>query len=84
MAHHIYNTAAWRRVSRQVLNRDRHLCQIRYPGCRTYADTVDHIVGWDHGGSHFDMANLQAACRICNSKKRWRDGDQPYAPTRAW
>ncbi len=86
MAHPVYRTAAWARVRRYVLARDANRCQIQYPGCTTWATEVDHIIPHnpDHGGAHYDPLNLQAACKICNAKKRWRDGEQPYAEQRAW
>jgi 5-methylcytosine-specific restriction endonuclease McrA len=40
-------------------------CQ--WPGCRSRATTVDHIVPLARGGGH-DLANLRASCARCNSQ----------------
>jgi 5-methylcytosine-specific restriction protein A len=61
----IYNRR-WRKIRRQVLDRDRWKCQIRGPRCRGTATTVDHIVPWRDGGAIYDPRNLRAACRECN------------------
>lgn len=69
---------AYERVSRlDVFNRDKWTCQLcgrptprrllrdyRHPS----APTLDHIVPTSRGGAHIS-ANLQCACRACNSRK---------------
>jgi 5-methylcytosine-specific restriction endonuclease McrA len=52
---------------RAVLARDGHRCQY----CGSKAETVDHVVPRARGGLH-DWANVVAACRPCNSRKRDR------------
>ena len=64
--------AAWVRVSKAVLRRDRFVCQIRGPRCTGDATTCDHIDPLIKGGSRLDPDNLQAACRPCNSGKGGR------------
>jgi 5-methylcytosine-specific restriction enzyme A len=70
MARWPYGTRAWRAIRLVVLRRDRWTCQLRYPGCRTVARSVDHIVRPQDGGAPFDLANLRAACVSCNTYKR--------------
>jgi hypothetical protein len=60
----------WRDVREEVLRRDLHRCQWRLAGCTEYADTVDHIVPRDWGGSMWDRVNLVAACKHCNRKRQ--------------
>jgi 5-methylcytosine-specific restriction endonuclease McrA len=31
--------------------------------------TLDHVIPRARGGSHYDLANLVAACNLCNGKK---------------
>lgn len=71
-----YDSREWRALRLRVLERDGHQCQIRMAGCTTRADRVDHIIGWKQGGAWLDPSNLQAACRSCNTAKRYA-GDRP-------
>ena len=66
-------TAAWRRVRKQVLERDRHVCQLREPGCTGRAEQVDHIINVAAGGAPLDPKNLQSACPTCNGRKAQRE-----------
>lgn len=68
----VYRTQAWRSIRLRVLQRDDFVCQIGLPGCTRRATAADHIVELFEGGAPFDMANLQAACRSCNSAKHMR------------
>jgi hypothetical protein len=61
--------STWRRLRLVILERDGHTCQIRDSGCTGVADQVDHIVSWRLGGAAFDLPNLRAACRSCNSSR---------------
>lgn len=76
----VTGTAAWQRVARFVLERDRRRCQIRDPGrCLGAATTVDKIIP---AARRPDLAtnprNLQAACKPCQSHKgRTTDRRQP-------
>lgn len=68
MTQRIYNTSKWRRIRLEVLARDHHLCQIALDGvCIGQAEVVDHVVPIVAGGDPFDLENLRAACRPCNS-----------------
>jgi 5-methylcytosine-specific restriction endonuclease McrA len=66
----VYDSPVWRAVRKEVLARDGHVCQIRLPGCKVRANSVDHIVRPEDGGARYDPANLRAACISCNSAKR--------------
>ena len=80
MANDFTSTAQWRRVRRQVLERDGHQCRIRGPKCRGTATDVDHVVPVPDGGATYDPNNLRAACHTCNcwranvqkAKEGWR------------
>ena len=68
MTQRIYNTSKWRRIRLEVLARDHHLCQIALDGvCIGQAEVVDHVIPIVAGGDPFDLENLRAACRACNS-----------------
>ncbi len=61
--------ASWRRLRKQILDRDQHLCQV----CRKQTATeVDHIIGKADGGTD-DPGNLQAICTRCHKKKTARE-----------
>jgi 5-methylcytosine-specific restriction endonuclease McrA len=53
------------RIRRQVLRRDRHVCQIQGPNCSYVATEVDHV------GSPEDHRpeSLQSAYRTCHGEK---------------
>jgi 5-methylcytosine-specific restriction protein A len=55
----------WQRTRARIFERDDGLC--RY--CGGVAEVVDHIVCRARGGSD-DDANLVAACKRCNERKR--------------
>lgn len=59
----------WTRLRRAVLDAYGWQCAIRRPGCTGQATTVDHILPMSRGGAPLDPANLQAACRHCNTSK---------------
>ena len=73
----------WRRLRETILERDGFLC--RY--CEGPANTVDHVIPVERGGSH-DPANLVAACSRCNESKgaksldEWRRGWTEEHPLR--
>lgn len=58
-------TAAWKRVRRQALRRDRGRCLV----CGAAADDVDHRVELIDGGAAYDLANLQSLCGKCHDAK---------------
>jgi 5-methylcytosine-specific restriction endonuclease McrA len=63
----VFGTRRWAAIRAWVLRRDRHICQMTVDGhrCGAYADTVNHIVRREHGGTD-EVSNLQAACAPCN------------------
>lgn len=76
-------THAWRKVRRQVLDRDNNRCQIQTPGiCLTVADCVHHTLGQALTGNN--PAHLVAACTPCNQRIGEPDGGdaQPRRTTR--
>lgn len=72
-----YGCRRARRARARVLAQSR-MCALQLEGCTEYADTVDHIVSLALGGDMADPANLQPACKHCNSVKganeRWQRG----------
>ena len=76
----------WQAVRRAVLERDRYLCQLRLPGCRRVATSVDHVVGLAQGGQRYEGSNLVAACMPCNVAKgnMQRKQPPPPRPSREW
>lgn len=77
----LVNTAAWRKLRKQVLERDRYRCQLREPGCTGKATVVDHIINVGAGGAPLDPKNLQSACAPCNARKAGREAT---AARNAW
>lgn len=77
-----YGTAAWQNARRAVLERDGYECQIRLPGCAGFATEADHVVSWRDGGAWYDLENLRAACKRCNSSRggryRWARADEAW------
>lgn len=69
----------WQSIRRQVLRRDKGVCQIRGPHCTVRAIEVDHK---QHGDDH-TLTNLQAACPTCHRTKSAREGVQARATIRA-
>jgi 5-methylcytosine-specific restriction protein A len=58
----------WRKLSMQIIRRDGGYCfWCGLPG----ADTTDHVIAKNHGGSD-DPSNLVAAHRVCNGRKQDR------------
>jgi 5-methylcytosine-specific restriction endonuclease McrA len=88
----VYDSAAWRRVQPKVLERDGRWCQLRYAKCTGVATTVDHIIRPEDAPElAFEMSNLRAACRSCNTARRnkmraaWaRRYEQQHSNRRAW
>lgn len=67
----IIGTRRWGVIRGYVLDRDRRICQMSIDGhqCGAYADTVQHRIRREHGGSD-ELANLIAACGECNYGER--------------
>lgn len=61
---------AYRRARAQVLERDGHQCQLRYPGCVHTATEADHRTNIASIGiNRTDVINpddMQAVCRPCH------------------
>lgn len=55
----------WRRLRRQVLERDGYRCRLELEGCTTIARHVHHLAGKAQGD---DPSKLVAACKSCNLK----------------
>jgi len=79
----VYNYA-WRKVRREVLARDGHMCQIGGSKCSRVATEVDHIVPWRQGGALYEMGNLRAACKQCNAGRVARVRQRSGRPSREW
>lgn len=80
----IYGSQAWQAVRRRCLERDGFRCQIRLEGCSGRASAADHVVELEDGGAPFDLGNLQAACRSCNTAKRNRRVAERAKAVRRW
>lgn len=67
-----YRGMLWRATRLAVLIRDEYTCQ--YCGKELHGDdaTADHVIERQDGGAEYDLANLKAACRTCNSRKGQR------------
>jgi 5-methylcytosine-specific restriction endonuclease McrA len=67
----------WRKARKQVLDRDRHTCQLDYDCCIGYATQVDHITNVASTKQHRAEANdpngLQAVCAPCHQVKTSRE-----------
>ena len=65
--HHVrLNAARWRRVRREVFERDGWRCRECGKAGRL---ECDHVEPLEHGGAPWDMANLQTLCRTCHIEK---------------
>ena len=85
MTNPVYLTPAWKACSKRTIERAGGRCEIQLPGCKGRATTADHIVELADGGEVYDMANLQAACRSCNTAKRNRRvAQRARRQVRAW
>lgn len=81
MARKPWYEGPWKKVRRQVLERDNHLCQIGSAGCTRNATEVDHVLPVSMGGAWYDPDNLRASCRWCNLQ---RNRKTTAAPSRTW
>lgn len=66
----VYRDRRWRTIRAAILARDHHTCQLKLPGCRHRANSVDHTIDWRDGGAPFDPTNLRAACMSCQVAQR--------------
>ena len=74
-----YDSALWRKIRKQVLIRDKYLCQqclregMHTAVCQKKMDhAVDHIKPVKDGGKFFDMSNLETLCRAHHEQKSTR------------
>lgn len=76
--------AAWVRLRKQILQRDKYLCQpCLAAGLVTAAREVDHILPKAKGGTD-DPANLRAICTACHRAKSAEDRGATVKPKRAY
>jgi 5-methylcytosine-specific restriction enzyme A len=65
---------SWPVIRKEVLERDRFECQLRFPViCFGRATQVDHIVRPEEGGTN-DLANLRAVCKPCHARRTGQQG----------
>ena len=61
-----YGSARWRKLRRQVFNRDAWRCQ----SCGKAGKLeCDHVIPVHRGGAFWDISNLQALCVGCHIRK---------------
>jgi 5-methylcytosine-specific restriction endonuclease McrA len=89
VTHDRYRTSAWRSVRRTVLIRDGYLCQLKIAKrCRGTANSVDHRIRPEDGGSVYDPNNLVSCCVPCNTAKRNQQiakrAKQSFRTSREW
>ena len=68
-----YGIPAWRKLTREIQARDHWQCQY----CGRPSWCADHVLRPDQGGSFWDPSNLVAACRSCNTGRRYGDAWVP-------
>jgi hypothetical protein len=79
----IYTTKQWQAARAAALLRAEWTCEGCGKELRDFDATVDHKIELARGGAAYDLANLQALCRSCNSAKgcAYQQG-KAWAPTR--
>jgi 5-methylcytosine-specific restriction protein A len=73
--------STWRKVRKQVLERDGYRCLVGMEGCTGIATQVDHITPLAFGGSPYELSNLRGSCAKCNSG---RSNKLRRKPSRSW
>jgi 5-methylcytosine-specific restriction protein A len=71
----------WPQLRRQVLRRDKGVCQTRFSDgrlCGREATDVDHIVA----GDDHSLTNLQSLCHWCHARKSAQEGGTAAGLTR--
>lgn len=65
-----YHSQAWRKLRRQALERDKHLCQVCLQHNElTFADTVHHIKPIRQSEAEkLSLNNLISVCRKCHNE----------------
>jgi 5-methylcytosine-specific restriction enzyme A len=76
----------WRVVRQQVLERDDHRCQLRYPGCQGEGTEVDHVADVAMGGALYDADNCRAVCARCHRRRSntMRQRSRRSPPSQEW
>jgi 5-methylcytosine-specific restriction endonuclease McrA len=76
----------WRVVRQRVLQRDDHLCRLRYPGCEIDAVEVDHVIPVEMGGAVLDSDNCRSVCAVCHRRRSnaMRQRARQSRPSQAW
>jgi 5-methylcytosine-specific restriction endonuclease McrA len=74
-----YGTPRWRKLTKDIQRRD--LWQCAYCGRPSWC--ADHRVRPDLGGHFWDPANLVAACRGCNVRRRYNPDWEPFPAPRS-
>lgn len=65
--------AAWDKIRKRILARDKHLCQpCKRSGRLTPGNQVDHIRPKAQGGTD-DEGNLEVSCLACHTEKTIRE-----------
>ena len=70
----------WRRVRRQVLDRDGWRCR----ECGRYGNEVDHVRPLKDGGQPYALDNLQTLDRGCHIRKTASENTRPDPARDAW
>jgi 5-methylcytosine-specific restriction protein A len=70
----------WNKTRKQILIRDRHLCQpCKRKGKVTAGNQVDHIKPKAKGGTDAE-GNLECICEACHKAKTAQDNGKAYRP----
>ncbi len=69
----IYNSRQWKRIRQLVLHKQPLCVNCSNNNKYITANTIDHIIPINAGGSIFNLDNLQALCSSCHNSKSARD-----------
>ncbi|WP_131806980.1 HNH endonuclease [Mycobacteroides abscessus] len=70
------STSQSRKFRADILDRDQHLCRLRYEHCTTAATEVHHLDGKANGD---DPNRAMAVCRRCHSRESGQQTIQAVA-----
>lgn len=70
---HIYKSRQWRKLREIILHKQPICVMCEQKNRYTTANTIDHIIPINKGGSVWSFNNLQALCSSCHNKKSARD-----------
>ena len=68
-----YARVAWRNVRALQLSIEPLCRECRKRGRLVQATVVDHILARNHGGSEYELDNLQSMCKSCHDSKTARE-----------